>query len=95
MSNTTEKSANQLYRESGTNLSFKDWIEREKAKGINIPNIEANAAMFNAMAAEERTKTKEIEKDGNKTLVRNIAFAVAIIALGYVAFRTFRAQNNE
>jgi hypothetical protein len=34
----TEKSANQLWRESGTTLSFKDWIEREKEKGMLIPN---------------------------------------------------------
>lgn len=32
------KSANQLWKESNTSLSFKDWIEREKSKGIFIPN---------------------------------------------------------
>jgi hypothetical protein len=33
-----EKSANQLWRESGTSLSFKDWIQREKDKGVQIKN---------------------------------------------------------
>ncbi len=33
-----EKSANQLWRESGTSLSFKDWIQREKDKGVEIKN---------------------------------------------------------
>jgi hypothetical protein len=33
-----EKSANQLFRESGTSLSFADWIEREKNKGVAITN---------------------------------------------------------
>lgn len=33
-----EKSANQLWKESHTTLSFKDWLEREKEKGIFIPN---------------------------------------------------------
>lgn len=33
-----DKSANQLWRESGTTLSFKDWIEREKEKGNFILN---------------------------------------------------------
>ena len=33
-----EKSANQLWKESGTSLSFADWIEREKDKGTSIAN---------------------------------------------------------
>ena len=28
-----EKSANQRYKESGSTLPFKDWLNREKAKG--------------------------------------------------------------
>lgn len=32
------KSANQLWKESGTTLSFKDWIQREKDKGVEIAN---------------------------------------------------------
>jgi len=31
-----EKSANQLWRESGTTLSFKDWLNREKRKHVNF-----------------------------------------------------------
>lgn len=33
-----EKSANQLWRDSNSSLSFKDWIQREKDKGIQIKN---------------------------------------------------------
>jgi len=36
MSNFT-KSKNQLWRESGTTLTFKDWIERESLKGTIPP----------------------------------------------------------
>ena len=32
------KSANQLWKESNTSLTFKDWIDREKQKGMFIPN---------------------------------------------------------
>lgn len=32
------KSANQLWKESNTSLSFKDWLDREKQKGNFIPN---------------------------------------------------------
>lgn len=34
----TQKSANQLWRESNTSLPFKDWIQREKDKGVEIKN---------------------------------------------------------
>jgi hypothetical protein len=33
-----KKSANQLWKESNTSLSFKEWLDREKEKGIFIPN---------------------------------------------------------
>ena len=33
-----KKSANQLWKESNTTLSFKDWLDREKEKGKFIPN---------------------------------------------------------
>jgi hypothetical protein len=32
------KSANQIWKESGTTLSFADWIQREKEKGNFLPN---------------------------------------------------------
>lgn len=32
------KSANQLWKESNTTLSFKNWLDREKEKGKFIPN---------------------------------------------------------
>ena len=32
------RSANQLWKDSNTSLSFKDWLEREKSKGVFIPN---------------------------------------------------------
>ena len=49
------KSANQLYKESGTTLSFKDWIEREKSKGVHIPNVEANTEMLSLLGNENKT----------------------------------------
>jgi hypothetical protein len=35
---TKEKSPNRLWRESGTSLSFSDWIQREKDKGVFLIN---------------------------------------------------------
>lgn len=45
-----KKSANQLWKESNTTLTFKDWLEREKEKGQFIPNkkfISANGVDTN------------------------------------------------
>lgn len=38
------KSANKLWKESGTTLSFKEWIEREKKK-FNSNEVSANALL--------------------------------------------------
>jgi hypothetical protein len=35
---TEKKSPNKLWRESGTSLSFADWIQREKDKGAFLRN---------------------------------------------------------
>ena len=32
------KSPNRLWKESGTSLSFAEWIQREKDKGVFLPN---------------------------------------------------------
>jgi len=45
-------SANRLWKQSGSNLPFKDWLEREKAKGEFIPNIQAQEEFNNADGSE-------------------------------------------
>lgn len=54
-----EKSANQLWKESNTSLSFKEWIEREKSKGIFIPNKKFIA--FNGVDLESPLNTNVIK----------------------------------
>jgi hypothetical protein len=46
-------SANRLWKSSGSNLPFKDWLEREKAKGEFIPNIQAQEEFNNADGGED------------------------------------------
>jgi hypothetical protein len=82
------KSANQLYKESGTTLSFKDWIEREKSKGVHIPNVEANTEMLSLLGDE--TKADEPK---NNILVRNVLFVVGAVALAYVGYRFIKSKN--
>lgn len=83
------KSANQLYKESGTTLSFRDWIEREKSKGIHIPNVEANNEMLNLLGNEKNEEPKS-----NNKLVRNVLFVVGAVALAYVGYRYVKNKNS-
>jgi hypothetical protein len=84
------KSANQLYKESGTTLSFRDWIEREKSKGIHIPNVEANNEMLNLLGDEKNEEPKS-----NNKLVRNVLFVVGAVALAYVGYRYVKSKNAQ
>ena len=54
-----EKSANQLWKESNTSLSFKEWIEREKSKGVFIPNKKFKA--FDGVNLESSLNTDAIK----------------------------------
>jgi ABC-type phosphate transport system substrate-binding protein len=84
------KSANQLYKESGTTLSFRDWIEREKSKGIHIPNVEANNEMLNLLGDEKNEEPKS-----NNKLVRNVLFVVGAVTLAYVGYRYVKSKNAQ
>ena len=89
MENNTTKSANQLYRESGTTLPFKEWIEREKAKGIYIPNVEANNEMLSLLGNE----SKPMDKD-NKKMIGNIMFTIGILSLAYITYRLVKTKGT-
>jgi hypothetical protein len=93
MNNIIDKSANQLYKESGTTLSFKDWIEREKTKGVHIPNVAANAEMLSLLGEDENKKQNQPDK--RKILIRNVAFGITIVVLGVFAYRVFTKKKHE
>lgn len=89
-------SANKLYKESGTTLSFKGWLEREKGKGKFIPNVEAMDEFINA---DGDTSQGESEKSiitaksvENKQLVSSIARIGLIVVLAYFVYRTIKSE---
>lgn len=83
------KSANQLFKDSGTTLSFKDWIQREKSKGIHIPNVDANNEMLSLLGDENTA-----DEPKNKHLVRNILFVVGALTVGYLGYRLIKNKQQ-
>lgn len=61
------KSANQLWKESNTTLSFKDWLEREKDKGIFIPNRK-----FSNVNGIDTTRVDRVLEEANTKAVDSI-----------------------
>jgi hypothetical protein len=78
-------SANKLYQESGSSLSFKDWLEREKAKGNFIPNANA-LEQFNSVDGVSDNKESGTT-DISTNLVRNIAIVGVLFVIAYVVIQ--------
>ena len=90
------KSANQLYRESGSSLPFKTWLEREKEKGTFMYANGLQSKINEAIAenigdAEARVNpTPEIPKNTifglNKYVVIGLG-VVVVAAIGYGIYK--------
>ena len=81
MENQESKTANQLYRESGTTLSFAEWLEREKAKGTEMVNAEIKAAIERLNNGQEQRTQATNDLGLNKGVV---VLGVMIIGVAIV-----------
>ena len=89
-----QKSANKLWKESGTTLPFKEWIEREKQKfnyqgdsksfdGISMPELSLSLPM------ERKTSNKSFLGLSSTTLI--IAGILIAGAGGYYLYKKMKA----
>lgn len=62
----TTKTANQLYKESGSQLPFSEWIEEQKLKGIFIKNDTLNNIVKSVM---DEPSTSSVNKPTQKTFL--------------------------
>ena len=101
-----EKSANQLWKESGTTLSFKDWLNREKRKFVNFNGDGKQSVMMvnkplndtiqktlGAIREETGYRTKESGKTifgVNKTII----LVVGIGALAFITYKIIKANKK-
>lgn len=97
-----EKSANRLWKESGTTLSFKDWLNREKAKFMNfngmdapiIPNVPLNDTIQKTL--------KDIKKEAgyketpeNKTVLGLNKTLVIVAGVALTAFIVYKLVKKK
>lgn len=87
-------SANQRYKLSGTSLSFADWIEREKAKGIVIPQ-KGVTDVFMESFKEVEPKQEDSDKNNSKFLGlnKNILLLSALVILGALTYNHFKGKK--
>lgn len=79
------KSANQLYRESGSSLPFKTWLEREKEKGTFMYANGLQSKINEAIA--ENIGDAELRVNPSPEVPKNTIFGLnkyAVITLGLV-----------
>lgn len=95
-----EKTANQLWRESHTTLSFKEWLSREKEKYSNYDGMDekliANKPLQDTL---RRSVDKMKEKSGYKTDISTnktfgipniIIIGLGVAIMGYVGYKVYK-----
>lgn len=92
-----EKSANQLWRESNTTLSFKDWLNREKKKFVNF-NGNQNVMMVNRPLNNQIKDTLSSIRESvgykkesqNKTVFGLNKTIIIVVGISIIAFATYK-----
>jgi hypothetical protein len=86
-----KKSANQLWKESNTSLSFKDWLDREKEKGKFIPNKK-----FLSSNGIDTTQLDKVLEEANAKAVDSLGLNTTKFedALGITKKNVVNRNNN-
>jgi hypothetical protein len=98
------KSANQIWRESGSTLSFKNWLQREKDKGRFLPNkqlIEFSSVEGESEFNENQEIIKQTLKANksnnipNKVGLDKIVITISIgLILGGIAYKIYKSKSK-
>jgi hypothetical protein len=100
------KSANQLWKESGSTLSFKNWLQREKDKGRFLPN--KKLMEFNSVDGDSNVKSSQeliqetLNKNKSNAVPKNITYGLskavilisATLILGAVAYKIYQKKTK-
>ena len=105
-----EKSANKIWKESGTTLNFKEWIERENKKKENVDNFlpfdasqsvkdTINETLNRSKEEMKATSGYKITTDNTKFLgldKKVLAFSSFIIlgSVGYLLYNKYKSNEG-
>jgi len=90
-----KKSANRLWRESGTTLSFKDWIEREKIK-FNKPENENTFLGVNGSINQlpNQIITKNTESIfGLSPVIVIVSGVIVVASIGFYFYKRYKKNG--
>jgi hypothetical protein len=93
-----EKSANKRWKESGSTLGFKEWIDRENKKNsseLNLPFEDDTASIYEVEEVETPTENfvgLVTEEDKSKVfgLDKNILIFSGILIVGSIAYLAYK-----
>ncbi len=91
MKYTSIQSANQRYKASGSVLPFKDWLNREKAKGEVIPKLGVTDKIEDAINGNLMNDNNNKNDESNTILglSKPILFISAFLIVGAVAYKYY------
>lgn len=97
------KSANQIWKESGSTLSFKNWLQREKDKGRFLPNkqlMEFNSADEDSELSDNQKIIQETLKKNKSNEVPNkvgldkvVIIGSILLVLGGIAYKIYQKRK--
>lgn len=93
------KSANQLYRESGSSLPFKTWLEREKEKGTfmyaNGLQSKINEAIAENIgdAAERSEPKKELPTNTILGLNKYVVIGLGVVVVAAIGYGIYKRRK--
>lgn len=91
-----EKSANQLYKESGSTEGFAVWLNKEKQKAAQFIKNQK----LNEIIAKEKAKLSEaiyLSDNKNKIfgLSKNVLIISSVLILGAVSFKIYQHYKTN
>lgn len=95
MINKSFMSANQQYKLSGSTLPFRDWLNREKAKGEVIPKQGVTDVINEAIDTDMLNNDSVLESEDKTTsntilgLSKPILMLSALVIVGAVAYKYY------
>ncbi len=88
--------ANQMYKNSGSTLPFREWLNREKEKGIVIPQQGVSDRIDDELQKKLDGEEVNFIKSGENTVLglnKTVLIISTLIVLGAVGYTIYRKRK--